>query len=186
MSKTPSAEPKSLGGDVVKPKGGPKLKAEVRAYTVTEADLSEWLTAQTATKFYVVKIETQGNGDIEFTVSTEKQAVPPSVGTLNERRAAHGLPPLEEAEVTDPADITGEPVADPATGPAVIDDGQPVGQADPVPMIAPRRHEGVKVERFKTGRELRLEAQKRQRDKGPNITHIEDGSDDPVPSALPR
>lgn len=167
--------------DEKKPKTGPKLKAEVRAYTVSEADLAEWLTGAAKPEFFVVKIETLSTGDFEFTVSTEKQAERtiverPGHRTVNEERATEGLPPIEEPD--DPpteAEQTG--------GPQIVDDRQPVGKADPMPQIAPRR-EGMKVDRFKTKRELALEAQKRSKE--PRITHIEDGSDDPVPSAIPR
>jgi hypothetical protein len=167
-----------------KPKSGPKLKAEVRAYTVEEADLAEWLTSQSATKFYVVKIEVLSSGAIEFTISTEKQAertiVERPYRTVNETRKQADLPPIEEADTTtDPANLD-----DSHTGPAVIDDGEPVGKADSMPAIASRSEVAGK-KRLMTAREIKLAAQKAERAQqaGPNITHRED--DDPVPSAIP-
>ena len=196
MSKTPSTDPpKSLGGDMAKPMPkGPRLYAETRQYMVTEADLSEWLSGAAEPRFYISEIWVQPSGDVEFTVTTAKPTerpvvrrvgAPNDLRPVNVQRAEMGLPPLEEEEIEpeDDGEAVGEAVQ---TGPTIVDDGQPVGKADPVPMIAPKRHEGMKVDRFKTARELRLEAQRAQRPKEPRITHIEDGSDDPVPSALPR
>jgi len=157
-----------------KPGKRPKLAHETRAYTVTETELSEWLTE--TNRFFVKGITVLSTGDIEFTVTTEKQAervIIEQTRTVNEARAEAGLPPVEE------------------TGPAIVDDeaGEAagvVGTADPVPAIAPRNQ--TPKARLKSRREMNLEARKAglPETAGPRITDRDGDEDDPVPSALPR
>lgn len=173
-------------------KGGPKLKDETRAYTVTEADLSEWLTG--GTLFYIKKIEVLSGGDIEFTVTTAKQAertvIDRPYKTVNDQRREHGLPPLPETDVTgpepDPEDEHGREAAA-GRGPAIIEEGGgPVGTADPVPMIA-SSGEVAKKKQIKSMRQMQLEARAAGvPEPKSNITHRSEGEDDPVPSAIPR
>lgn len=150
----------------------PRLSTETRSYVVSEGELSEWLTG--GSDFYLKTINVQGNGDIEFIVTTEKLAERPSVErplhTVNQSRAEHGLPPLD------------------ADGPAVLDEDTSTasGKADARPFIADA--DDTPRARLKTRRMLdaeRIAAGKEPLGMHPTITHRTDTDDDPVPSALP-